>query len=205
VVGPAQGALPLHLNAQGWLEALLPDGSALPDGSLAHISVGGHQLEARWQQEQATWVVALAATTSLPPPQLSLLYVDQPVARLPARETTTSTLHRASLLLRAGSPTRSVTYQALDPASAPEDQPAESDADAPVVVRCAARTSWGSHLPVTVAGFEQGAQDTDGGQEHDASPSEAEATLHAVTVSGETPPTRMPCCCPCLGNADGSR
>jgi hypothetical protein len=100
------------------------------DGARAYILVAGQHVEATWDQAQRTWVVGppedasastSAAGAGTPPaaPQVSmdLLYMDNPVVRLPGgtlpRTPEGGATHRVSLLLRVQSPaTHSVALAA---------------------------------------------------------------------------------------------
>jgi hypothetical protein len=154
---------------QAWLQSLLSPGTPIPDRAKAHISLGSCQYQATWVQEQGSWAVLDARTSggqdSAPAApvdvDLSLLFVNHPVARLPlATSGTGSTVHRVSLLLQCQHPSSSsssssIVFIGSDASSAPPEQPGGSDDDAPVTVQCVARGCWGTCLPVAVAGVEE--------------------------------------------------
>jgi hypothetical protein len=177
------------ISLQAWLDSLLSPGTSIPDGAVAHISLGGRQLKATWWEDGSTWIVEeldsrQAAAAGGVPVDLSVLFVDRPVARLlpPASKQSaagtsaagnTGSIHRANLLLKMPQQTRSLAFCGSDQVSAPPDQPSSSDGG-PVSVQCVARGCWGTCLPVAVAGWEM--------QEADQEAGEDQCSLVAVTV-----------------------
>jgi hypothetical protein len=158
---------------QAWLQSLLAPGTVIPDGAVAHISLEGQQLQATWQQEQGSWVVAQqgAEELSVPPYQLSLLHMEHAVTRLPPgldsgskNQSSASAqggvgispgVHRVQLLLGLSSSAPELVFKGSDSTSAPVQQP--GDSNALMTVYCMARGSWGTWLPVTVVGTETAA------------------------------------------------
>jgi hypothetical protein len=177
-------SLCLQPHLQAWLQSLLSPDTAIPDGAVAYISVGAQHFKATWQQEQGSWVVTQEPPTAagLPSGGLSLLYVDAPVARLPAQAASSrgpSLLHRVSLLLQSTYAGRTLSFKGSDQTSAPPEQPAGGDA---LVISCIARGSWGTCLPVTVAGVEQDTEEQQGME----TAGDCSSPLTALTVG--------PCC-----------
>jgi hypothetical protein len=175
---------------QALLGSLLAPGTAIPDGAVAYVQMGGQEVQAMWQQEASTWVVTKAAgdnhITTTQPVTASLLFVDHPVARLPPQalhgvpgsSSSSSSMHRVSLLLGLSRPASGLAFTGSDQSSsAPPDQPSSSDG-APVSVQCVARGCWGTCLPVVVAGVEVQEAEQGGGEEHDG-----HSSLAALTVS----------------------
>jgi hypothetical protein len=170
--------------AQAWLNSLLSPGTVIPDGAVAHISLGSRQYQAIWWEDGSTWIVEevdrrqAAAAAGAVSVDLSVLFVDRPVARLlPPQKTlttaataagSTGSVHRTSLLLRHTQPGANPDFIGSDQTSAPPDQPSTGDGG-PVSVQCVARGCWGTCLPVAVAGREEGR--------------DAEGSLNALTVS----------------------
>jgi hypothetical protein len=180
-------AWPPCCASQAWLGSLLAPGTPIPDRAKAHISLGGHQVQATWWEEGSTWIVSEVEReqAAVAPAQLSLLYADRPVARLVPRRPaaamsgdTTPRLHRISVLLnKTQLSAASVVFVGSDTSSAPPEQRGGSNGDAPVTVQCVARGCWGTCLPVAVAGVEE----TDGGQEEEQE--QEDGCLIALTVS----------------------
>jgi hypothetical protein len=171
------------MHTQAWLDSLLSPDTAVPDGAVAHISLGSRQLKAEWSQEKGSWVTTQVMDEHTPPAattpvHLSLLFVDQPVARLPPAPYANNrpSMHRVSILLRRPQSAPPLTFVGSDASSAPPEQPGGSDDDGgPVTVQCVARGCWGTCLPVAVAGVEE-EQAIGGGGEN-------ENSLIALTVS----------------------
>jgi hypothetical protein len=147
------------LCLQDCLQSLLAAGTVLPDGSAAHISVGNRQSKATWQQGQGRWALAQVSaedTAGGAVGQMSVKYVDRPVARLTSLRASNreSSMHRISLLVQSTYVGRTLHFEGSDQTSAPPEQPEDRD---DMVVSCIARGSWGTCLPVTVAGVEEAA------------------------------------------------
>jgi hypothetical protein len=162
------------ISLQAWLDSLLSPGTPIPDGAVAHITLGSRHLRATWDQEQGSWVV-VEAVEDLPPAtaplNLSVLFVGNPVAQLPlVAASNSSNIHRVSLLLEVPQPAASVVFVGSDQVSAPPEQPAGSRQ---VSVQCVARGCWGTCLPVAVAEVEV---ESEGEADKDT-------TLIALTVS----------------------
>lgn len=82
-----------------------------------------------------------------PSVQLSLLWVDKPIFRLAS-----GTVARIFLLMASSLHAHALLFQGSDQTSAPAEQ---LDGANGVMVTCAARGSWGTCLPVVIAGAEQ--------------------------------------------------
>jgi hypothetical protein len=171
------------------LQSLLAPGTVIPDGAVAHVSLGSRQLKAAWQEHEGSWDVTDVVEHHTPSSsvQLSLLFLDLPVARLPPQHgaeavpSRSGRAHRVSLLLRRHQSAPPVTFTGSDASSAPSERASGSDDDAPVTVQCVARGCWGTVLPVAVAGVEV---DADGQDSEDDI-----TTLTALTVGVSVPCT----------------
>jgi hypothetical protein len=172
----------------------------MPDGAVAHISVGDMKLEARWQQATGRWAVGSSCSqalfTSL---VMTLLYVDAPLARLPQQQPlpdaaeendshNTSTVHRMRLLMKIGGsgyPTF-VGSTGRQAASADSVAPVTSDLMSGGAVQCVARGCWGTCLPVSVVAAEWVVEEE--GEEMGtglAATGDEYTSLHVLTVSAE--------------------
>jgi hypothetical protein len=145
---------------QALLESLLAPGTPIPDGAVAHLSLGSRQYQASWQQQEGRWVVAEAASdrTAAASFDRALQFVHRPVARLQPQSSSAevhSNVHRVSLLLEISNQSwSSIAFVGSDQSSsAPPEQPGGTDGS-PVSVQCVARGCWGTCLPVAVAGVE---------------------------------------------------
>jgi hypothetical protein len=156
---------------QALLGSLLVPGTAIPDGAVAYVQMGGQEVQATWRQGTATWMVTeVAGDNQMAGRSLtaSLLFVDHPVVRLPpqaspasAGSSGSSSMHRTTLLLRMSHPASALAFLGSDQSSsAPPDPPSSIDG-APVSVQCVARGCWGTCLPVAVVGVEEVAWEDD--------------------------------------------
>jgi hypothetical protein len=160
--GDSRGSLS-STTLQAWLGALLAPETRVPEDAAAHISFGTSQLEARWQATERCWAVKEAPNTLPPARILSLLFVDQPIARLaPAAVLSGSghaagRHHRMSLLLKVQHPASSLSFVGSDASAA---APARGTDDGRAsAVQCVARGFWGTCCPVKVAGLEWSADE----------------------------------------------
>jgi hypothetical protein len=142
---------------EAWLGSLLAPGTQVPDGALAHITLDKACLQGVWRRKQDRWTVQPAPPPALPG-LLALLYVDSPVARLPVTSenssatSSASRYHRMSLLLKVQHPASSLSFVGSDASAA---APASNTNDrGTTATQCVARGSWGTCLPVVVAGVE---------------------------------------------------
>jgi hypothetical protein len=177
---------------QALLSSLLAPGTPVPDGAGARITLGGTQVEARWQQAQGTWAVVSSGPAASPPCDLnlSLLYADRPVVRLPSISgeqpaANDVSLHRISLMIQADACSGCFT---IIGSAGHEAAPSKAgNAATEHVLQCVARGCWGTCLPVTVAAVdwesESGGETTDTAPPDDDGTSVPCSSLLALTVS----------------------
>jgi hypothetical protein len=123
--------------------------------------MGNVQMKAQWQEAERSWVLLASslADMTLHPLQLSLLFVDHPVARLPHKSAESSdNLHRVSLLIGVKAFSECLAFigsegheaaPATDSSSSTKEQ----------VLQCVARGCWGTCLPVSVAAVDWEAEE----------------------------------------------
>lgn len=156
----------------------------MPDGAVAHISLGGVHVEARWLQVEGTWSVvgSSPAEASSGHPPLSLLYTGTPTVRLPQQLSPSAPApHRITLLVQLGTsasnmrPTfvGSTGHEAAPEASSGEEQ----------VVQVVARGCWGTCLPVAVSAVDW---ESEAGSTCASAPAAVPCpSLVAITVSAD--------------------
>ncbi len=195
----SSAALPVSDQmVKAWLACLLDPSAVVPDGAIAHISMGHLHVTAEYHAagEGSSTEEGWALRPRLPPAlQLQLEHVDLPVLRLPPRAQASTcarccgaasseagqrgSTQRVQLLLHSGAPLRVIGSDAVSATHvAPRTAAAEGQAEGAAVLQVIARGAWGACLAVDVVGQEvveeAEGQDT----------SEQAGCLTAVSVSG---------------------
>jgi hypothetical protein len=173
--------------SQAWLQSLVAAGISIPDGAAAHVLVNDQHMKAVWQQHDSSWMIDRSTATpvsprSHAPPQLSVVYADQPVVRLTRGG---GGHHHTSLLLQVQHAAAPLQFMGSD-AHSVASQLISSDGAS--VIHCAARGSWGGSLPVSVMCVESEALPEEGAQaelesEAPSSLTKDDATLQHVLVT----------------------